>query len=245
MTSALLLLNALFLGFRHGVDWDHIAAIVDIIGSEKGVGVETVLQDSSRAIRAPMLYACGHGLVVVFLGLIALCFATILPAWIDPLMERCVGLTLLGLGLFVIYRALSANGPDSHIESRGSVLFDLVNRRLGNHAVPRNGLLAAFLIGVIHGIGAETGSQVVILTAVAGQGALLTGVFMLLSFVLGLLLCNLLVAALGYCGFAAALRSRFFSKVFGLATGFIGLYVGFAFLFGNESGLPDLQKIFG
>lgn len=245
MTSALLLFNALLLGFRHGVDWDHIAAIVDIIGSEKRVGVETVLQESSRAIRAPMFYALGHGLVVVFLGIIALCFATILPAWVDPLMERCVGLTLLGLGLFVIYRSIWTSGAEHHIESRGALLFDLVNDRLGAFAVPRNGLLAAFLIGVIHGIGAETGSQVLILTAVAGQGALVTGVFMLLSFVLGLLLCNLLVAALGYCGFAAALRSKVFSKVFGLATGFMGIYVGLAFLFGNESGLPDLQRIFG
>ena len=145
------LLTGFFLGIRHGIDWDHIAAITDITSStasgrmaeaahheqhqaiaghshghggavevsahHAGPGAATLapalpaparrteglVAGQADAIRLGTLYALGHGLVVILLGLAALTFGALLPDWLDPLMGRVVGLTLVALGLWVMY----------------------------------------------------------------------------------------------------------------------------------------------
>ena len=58
------LLGAAFLfGFRHGIDWDHIAAITDITSSQ---------DDRRKSLEFGTLYALGHALVVLSLGWIAI-----------------------------------------------------------------------------------------------------------------------------------------------------------------------------
>jgi hypothetical protein len=56
-----------------------------------------------EAIRLGTLYALGHGAVVIALGIAALSFGALLPEWLDPIMGRIVGLTLVGLGAWVLY----------------------------------------------------------------------------------------------------------------------------------------------
>src|SRR5207244_4512272 len=56
-----------------------------------------------RALGLASMYALGHATMVVLLGLAALLFTNLLPEWIDPLMERVVGVTLLVLGVWVFY----------------------------------------------------------------------------------------------------------------------------------------------
>ena len=109
ISSLIILGNAVILGIRHGVDWDHIAAIADIVGTASATkvdsnGVATLAQ--SNAIRLSSCYAIGHATIVLILGIVALSFATILPEWIDPLMERAVGVTLLLLGVWIFYSIL-------------------------------------------------------------------------------------------------------------------------------------------
>ena len=54
-----LLATAYGFGFRHGIDWDHIAALTDITGSQ---------DDGRRSMLFATLYAVGHALVVFALG---------------------------------------------------------------------------------------------------------------------------------------------------------------------------------
>src|SRR5262249_31017999 len=58
-----LVLTALGFGFRHGIDWDHIAALTDIVGSHK---------ESRRSMICATFYALGHALMVLALGLAAI-----------------------------------------------------------------------------------------------------------------------------------------------------------------------------
>ena len=76
------------LGLRHGIDWDHIAAISDVAGSQK---------NRRRSLGMGTLYALGHAGVVVVLGLLAIWFGTMLPDWVDGYMEIVVGVTLADL----------------------------------------------------------------------------------------------------------------------------------------------------
>jgi ABC-type nickel/cobalt efflux system permease component RcnA len=107
MTAAILL-TALGLGLRHGVDWDHIAAITDI----------SYANDSrSRGFLLSMVYALGHALVVIVLGAIVIAFGATLPTSIDQWMSRFVGLTLLLLGATVLYQ-LTRDRRDFQLRSR-------------------------------------------------------------------------------------------------------------------------------
>ena len=49
---------ALLFGFRHGFDWDHIAALTDLTGSQA---------KSRRSMWLATLYALGHGAMVLVL----------------------------------------------------------------------------------------------------------------------------------------------------------------------------------
>jgi cytochrome c biogenesis protein CcdA len=88
-----LLLTAFGFGLRHGVDWDHIAAIADLSGSS---------ETRRRGLLLSFLYALGHAVVVFALGVAAIAFGSSLPEGLDVWMGRFVGLTLLALGVWVL-----------------------------------------------------------------------------------------------------------------------------------------------
>jgi hypothetical protein len=188
---------AVALGFRHGIDWDHIAAITDITSttaaidqeetwlvgepglmltdeSHHGIGhvhseaevataerrwmpggtitigpqvpshphmhgreedgadsASTSLNGQMDAVGAfvhrqrPALvlgtmYALGHGGVVFVLGLAAILAREFLPGWIDPIMEKVVGVTLLFLAAYLFYSLYRfvRGGGEFHLRSR-------------------------------------------------------------------------------------------------------------------------------
>src|SRR5919107_5529307 len=72
------------------------------------------------------LYALGHALVVAVLGLAGLAFGTLLPDWVDPIMGRVVGVTLLVLGVWVFFSLWQfvRHGREFRLRSRGMLVFD-------------------------------------------------------------------------------------------------------------------------
>ena len=68
--GVVLLGTGLGLGLRHGIDWDHIAAISDVTSGQKS---------QRRSLGMGTLYALGHAGVVVTLGMLAIWFGTLLP----------------------------------------------------------------------------------------------------------------------------------------------------------------------
>ena len=166
------------------------------------VGRTRFLSGQADAIRLGTLYALGHGAVVIALGLAAIAFGALLPDWLDPLMGRIVGLTLVALGLWVmysIYRYARA-GERFRLRSRWMLVFDAIRygwrrfqARLHGHEhvepleMSSYGAKTSFGVGMIHGIGAETGTQVLLIAAVGGASSAGLGVPMLFAFVIGLL----------------------------------------------------------
>src|SRR5437870_9387515 len=100
----------------------------------------------------------------------------------------------------------------------------------------------AFGVGMIHGIGAETGSQALLLAGVAGVTGT-TGVVILLAFVVGLLASNTLVAVVTASGFIGAQRLRTVYVVVGFGAGLGSLAIGLLFIVGLGTALPDLQEL--
>ena len=109
-----LLLTAFGLGLRHGVDWDHIAAIADLSGSA---------ENRRRGFVMSMLYAIGHGAVVFGLGMLAIAFGTAIPESLDEWMGRVVGITLIALGAWILVE-LVRKGRDFRLRSRWMLMID-------------------------------------------------------------------------------------------------------------------------
>ena len=319
------LVTGLLLGIRHGIDWDHIAAITDITSTtaaanaaeaahaqdhqaaaahQHGHGGATELQahggtpvvrprpdptttgverpavagaaalgaaggavtigrrwirtEQLEAIRLGTLYAVGHGIVVIVLGVAALTFGALLPDWLDPIMGRVVGLTLVGLGVWVLYSVYRfARGSGSfRLRSRWMLVFDgarygwrRLQARLHGHEhvepleMSSYGTRTALGVGMIHGIGAETGTQVLLIAAVGGASSAGLGIPMLLAFVLGLLISNFVIVVVSSVGFVASQTRELIYVAVGAVAGVFSLIIGAVFLFGLDAVLPDLESM--
>ena len=98
---------------------------------------------------------------------------------------------------------------------------------------------------MIHGVGAETGSQALLLAGIAGVSGV-TGIVILFAFVVGLLASNTLVAVVSASGFIGAQRMRTLYVIVGAVAGVGSLIIGLLFIGGLGTILPDLQElIFG
>lgn len=109
-----LILTALALGLRHGIDWDHIAAITDLSSSA---------QSRRRGFFLSMTYALGHGAVVFALGTLAIAFGLAIPDGLDAWMGRIVGITLIMLGGWILFE-LVRKGRDFRLRSRWMLVID-------------------------------------------------------------------------------------------------------------------------
>src|SRR6478736_4144655 len=133
-----LVLTALGFGFRHGIDWDHIAALTDITSSQ---------DQPRRSLWFATLYALGHALVVFLLGFAAIVLAQRLPETVDTVMERLVGATLVILGCYVFY-ALARHGRDFRMRSRWMLI--LGGARRGVRWLRSRGAATSELVEIEH-----------------------------------------------------------------------------------------------
>lgn len=191
----LALVSAALLGFRHGFDHDHLAAITDIA---------SVQREPRSAMRLGLMYALGHALTVALLGSLIIVFQRSLPDATDAWMERAVGATLLGLGLYVLWTSLFR--PHAHPRSRAMLLLSAVQwcrtrlrcllRRPAPLAAEGSiGRAPAVVIGVIHGLGAETPTQLLVFLLAANLGGIGKGLLGLAAFIVGMLAMNTIMCA--------------------------------------------------
>lgn len=238
---AVALFTAAVLGFRHGFDYDHIAAITDVVS----------VQSSRRsAMRLGMVYALGHALTVAGLGSLVILLGISLPASIDRWAERLVGVTLLVLGLYVL-GTLLLNTKGSMPKSRYLLLHEGYHRiRLAfrrpaaagasESYTPPNAFdsRSVFVIGVIHGLGAETPSQLMIFLLAANLGGAALGLLGLGTFLAGLLTMNAVMTASATGLFGLTQHRPIVLRLASAATGIYSVVMGIIFLAGHSSLLP-------
>lgn len=237
-------MSAAVLGFRHGFDYDHIAAISDITSVEPS---------RKQAMKMGLVYVAGHASTVAVLGAAVILFQRSLPVRMDSWAERAVGFTLVLLGLYVLgtlFRQKSAYVP----KSRAAILIGAFRwvawhaRRLFNPSKEQQphvwsqgyGQKSVLAVGVIHGLGAETPSQLLLFLLAANLGGPARGFLGLAVFLVGLLAMNTLMtaSAVGLFGMSAA-KPRVMRFVVAL-TATYSLVVGGIFLFGASGVLPSL-----
>lgn len=241
MTLALLFAagTAFLLGARHGLDWDHLSAIADLVGSPS--------TRNRRSLGLALWYCIGHGSVIVLLGALIGLLGLRLPGGLDRVFEVVVGLTLVGLGIAVLVQ-VGRQGRSYRFTSRWRLMLDLGRRvwlrrrgqvawdRPGNTISPR----AAFGIGVLHGTGAETPTQVVLFGAAAAAGSASGALLVLVAFVAGLVASDLGVALVWLSGRLGSTRVPFGQAALGVLTGVASIGVGIAFVLQKSAVLPSL-----
>ncbi|MFZ0394464.1 MAG: hypothetical protein WCF17_16930 [Terracidiphilus sp.] len=240
--------SCLVLGLRHGFDYDHLAAISDI----------TAVQRNWRSgLRLGVTYALGHACMVAALGVMVLEMRVGLPQGLDHWTERLIGLTLILLGIGVVAGILrkDAHGHHQHgrIESRLAIGINGLlwaawrMRRLWNREAPQPERFqwlytgkSVFAIGMLHGIGAETPSQLALFFLAKSLGGTGNGMMGLAAFCLGLVAMNgLMTASLGGAFKRGAFHPRFYHAI--AWTGAVYSFgIGLIFLFGISSRLPQL-----
>lgn len=285
------LASAFLFGFRHGIDWDHLAAITDITSSQ---------DDRRTSVVYGTIYALGHALVVFVIGTLAILVGEELPAGVDAVMGRIVGFTLIVLGVFV-FVSLIRHGREFRMRSRWMLLFSGVRgayRKIqgrrddgadvhphdpdepmhmhepdgehvsvavaddlpvsqwhhGHHGRPGHhhhkhpepdafmnyGARTAFVVGMLHGVGAETPTQVLIFATAVGAGGKAAGEAVLVTFLIGLLVSNSVITLGSAFGFLRASKNWTVYVTIAVLTGVFSLVVGTLLLLGQETVLPAL-----
>lgn len=247
-TLELALVSCLLLGLRHGFDYDHLAAISDI----------TSVQHTWReGMKLGLLYALGHALTVAVLGSAVIFLHLSLPRHLDAVSERLVGATLIVLAVYVLVtfvRRKPGDGHHHHVPRSRIALFISGARytrwrlrRLRNPDIPQPAPFAfqysqssVFVVGIIHGLGAETPSQLLLFLLAANLGGTSRGFIGLLCFIVGLLMMNTLMTASASGIFAStANRPRVQTFVTSLTAAY-SFILGAIFLFGASGKLPPL-----
>ncbi len=292
--------GAVVFGFRHGIDWDHIAALTDLTGSQP---------TSRRSMLLATLYAVGHAVMVLALGIAAIVFAERLPDSVDAVLEPFVGATLIALGVYIVWSLVRYRGraplrsrwmlvlaglrrlvlrgrgrveggepvviehahphdhqhpmhahPHAHDHDQvehdghrhdahepGVVETAVVHTHTHRHlsVMPSDPFMtyggwSALAIGVLHGIGAETPTQVLVFAAAANAGGTGASVGVLLCFVVGLLAANTVVAAGSTYGFRRLADRRWPMVALSAVTAAFSLVIGTMFLLGEGATVPAL-----
>lgn len=228
---ATLLLFGFVTGIRHGFDIDHIAAISDMTASQR---------DRRKGLLFAILYSVGHGLVVVVIGAIVLLLGQQIPASLDRLFGRIVGVTLVLLGLYVLI-SIARHGSNFRVRSRWLLVFSAIqfgyhkllhNFKVEHHHPKRKdsyGKKTSLGIGMIHGVGAETPTQIAALATLFGIGGVV-GMLFLFFFVLGIVLSNIALSLLTTIGFMRTRHHRMIFAIVGAFTAALSVVVGIMFL---------------
>ena len=244
----LALVSCALLGLRHGFDYDHLAAITDITSVQRGW---------REGMRLGLLYALGHACTVAVLGGAVVVFRLALPVPLDAIGERVVGLTLLALTAYILLSFFRRSGSAAHLHSRSRLALLLTGaqylrwrmRRWSDPALPRPeafrfqyGQSTVFLVGILHGLGAETPSQLVLFLLAAHLGGTSRGILGLLCFIGGLLAMNTIMTASASGVFARSVHRPGVQSCLTLLTAAYSFAMGLVFVLGASGRLPPLAR---
>jgi len=233
--------SGFLLGCRHGLDWDHISAITDLTSQGNATR-------SGRRLRLAIWYCVGHGLVIALLGAAVGVLGIGLPGGMDRVFEGIVGATLVVLGLLVLWQ-LGRTRDEYRFVGRWRLLIVIVRRawararRRGTApASPLEDLSAkaAFCVGVLHGTGAETPTQVVLFASAGAAGNGAAAALVLSAFIAGLIVSDVGIAAVWIAGRLGSRHLPGAQLLLGALTGLSSLAIGTLFILGRAAVLPAL-----
>lgn len=214
MEPGILFGTALLIGLTHALEPDHMAAVT-AFAVRKPRPLSSVL----FGIR----WAAGHGAAIVLAGSILLMLGLTIPDGVAQLLERAVGMVLIGLGAWTLFasRRLHAHG---HTHADGTAHIHVHSHALRPDHDHRHGATA---VGLLHGFAGT--APAVALIPLATSSSMFGGVSFLLLFAVGTAIgMGLYALVAGFIVGRAAQRSatmaRGLAAFTGIATAAIGVW---------------------
>lgn len=162
--------TALLLGSLHAFEADHMAAVTSFAVRRPG------LRD---AVRFAVRWSAGHGGAIVLVGAGLLILGVHLPAPTEHLLERLVGVVMIGLGLWTFFGARVMHAHE-HGHTDGTRHAHVHSHALGGSH--RHGH-AVTAVGLVHGL-AGSGAAVALIPVI-GFDSPLPGILYLVVFATG------------------------------------------------------------
>lgn len=171
---ALALLVALLLGLRHATDPDHLTAVSTLVLGERRGGAR-------GATLLGAAWGAGHAIALLALGLPFVLWGNALPARVQQAAELAIGLIVVGLAVRLLVR-WRRGYFHVHPHRHGEVVHahPHVHEHAHDHAYAHEHRhaealgrtpLAAFGIGLLHGVGGSAGAGILLVSSVEGRAA--------------------------------------------------------------------------
>lgn len=212
MIEALPLATALVLGFAHALEPDHLVAVTAFVSRRPG---------PRSAVGFGVRWGTGHATAIVMAGALVAVAGIHVTGGEEATLELGVGLTLVGLGAWVI-RGARALHVHEHAHADGTTHTHLHSHRHGAHH--RHGHTLSF-IGALHGL-AGTGAAVSLLPLALLDSPLAAGAYLAvfgIGTIAGMVLYTL-IAGLVYGRLAR--RSEPLARALARLTGLASIAVG-------------------
>lgn len=244
MIESLVFLTSIFLGFRHGFDYDHMVAITNVANTQAR---------KKQAMLLTMSYSLGHALVVISIGVSIILLGISIPQILDDFMGKAVGATLIILGIYIVYHLAKKGKKEFHAATRFTIIANsilyvysklgskLLGKTISQRRVFENGYAthSSFVVGMIHGIGAESPTQIAIFAMSLGFGIIL-GITALVVFVTGIIISNILFGMIISTGFMQSLKSYRIYKYASIVSAITSILVGSLMITGFDFMLPEI-----
>jgi len=185
-TVLVALLVALLLGLRHATDPDHLTAVSTlVVGRARG--------GSRRAAALGLAWGAGHAVTLTVAGLPLVLYGKALPGGVQKAAEIAIGVLIAGLavrllvrwrrGYFHVHPHRHGNVVHAHPHVHEHAPGAGHERRRAHEHVHAEALgrtpLAAFGIGLVHGVGGSAGAGLLLLGTIGDRttAALALGLF--------------------------------------------------------------------
>jgi ABC-type nickel/cobalt efflux system permease component RcnA len=161
----LIVLVSLILGLRHASDPDHLAAVTTLIASE-------ARKPARKAGFIGLVWGLGHGTTLLVLGLPLVLAGRHLPDLVQQAAETMVGVLIVLLAARLLLRwrrGLFHTHPHSYSSGRIHVHVHSHREDVAHshtHYVTPRTPLAAYGVGLVHGIGGSGGLTLLLLSTI-------------------------------------------------------------------------------
>jgi ABC-type nickel/cobalt efflux system permease component RcnA len=164
---------AILLGLRHATDPDHLTAVATLMVSEKEGG-------PARAGRLGLSWGLGHATTLFLFGLPVVLFGAALPLLAHEIAELAVGAIIVLLALRLLYRwrlgyfhthphqhdGKVHSHPHFHEPEPSDGHQSLAHEHRHADSPAARAPIAAFGVGLVHGVGGSAGAGVLLIAAI-------------------------------------------------------------------------------
>lgn len=180
MTTLLLL--GFFIGMRHAMEADHVAAVASLSTRSGSLG---------QAVKQGAVWGVGHTITLFAVGAVVLLIDTVMPERLALGLEFAVGIMLMVLGIDVIHRLIKERihfhvhghaGGTTHFHAHSHIGEQGHDPDHHVHGHVQRFPIRALLVGMMHGL---AGSAALILLTLENVQSLMLGILYIVLFGIG------------------------------------------------------------